>query len=115
MFLCSNTVSHGAPIPGLKFNRARPGRGPQNPVRCPFYQSPVLLTELIAKIPAYEKGPYRVEGDCLMTSVRADLEGIIADVARKAAFEDRLKKQLNYHLLAFWIHGRELKLDIEVR
>ena len=50
-----------------------------------------------------------------MTSVRADLEGIIADVARKAAFEDRLKKQLNYHLLAFWIHGRELKLDIEVR
>ena len=48
-------------------------------------------------------------------TTRADLEKIVADPGLKEAFEERLKKMLNYHLIAFWISARALRQSIEVR
>jgi hypothetical protein len=49
-----------------------------------------------------------------MSSTRADLERIVNDPPALKAFEDKLKKNYNYQLIAFWVNIRNLRVAIDV-
>ena len=46
-------------------------------------------------------------------TTRSELERIVTDASLRAGFDERLKRQHNFHLLAFWASARALRLALD--